>query len=134
MLGRINRAAYWLVLGGFVALYVLISMVGARPPRIGEGLLIFLCAARLHDLGKSGWWVLIPLSVELGAVIVAIAAFSTEDDYALLGGAFVAIAAFVLVLGLIPGQPHANRFGEPPKGMFPSRERRKVSETEEIFK
>ena len=134
MLGRINRATYWLILGGFAAFYVLISMVGVRPLRIAEGVLIFLCAARLHDLGKSGWWVLIPLCVELGAVVVAIAAFSTEDDYTLLGGAFVAIAGFIFVLGLIPGQPHVNRFGEPPNGMFPFRERRRVRETEEIFK
>jgi len=134
MRGRINRATYWLLLGGFAAFYVIVSMIGVRPPRIGEGLLIFLCVPRLHDLGKSGWWVVIPLSIELGAVIVAIAAFSGEEGYVLLGGAALIIAGFIVVLGLIPGQPRANRFGEPPKSIFAFKERRKVSETEEIFK
>jgi uncharacterized membrane protein YhaH (DUF805 family) len=134
MRGRINRATYWLLLGGFAAFYVIISMIGVRPPRIGEGLLIFLCVPRLHDLGKSGWWVVIPLAIELGAVIVAIAAFSGEDAYVLLGGAVLVVAGFIVVLGLIRGQPQANRFGEPPKTIFAFRERRKVSETEEIFK
>jgi uncharacterized membrane protein YhaH (DUF805 family) len=134
MRGRINRATYWLLLGSFAAFYIIISMIGVRPPRIGEGLLIFLCVPRLHDLGKSGWWVVIPLALELGAVIVAIAAFSAEDAYVLLGGAVLVFAGFIVVLGLIPGQPQANRFGEPPKSIFAFRERRKVSETEEIFK
>ena len=134
MRGRINRPTYWLLLGGFAAFYVIVSMIGIRPPRIGEGLLIFLCVPRLHDLGKSGWWVLIPLSIELGAVIVAIAAFSVEEDYVLLGSAVLIVAGFIVVLGLIPGQPQANRFGEPPKSIFAFKERRKVTETEEIFK
>jgi uncharacterized membrane protein YhaH (DUF805 family) len=133
MRGRINRATYWLCLGLLLAAFVFASMVGLRPPRIGEALLIVLCVPRLHDLGKSGWWVLIPLAIELVAAVAAIAALSLEDAYIVFGGVFLAMAGFVVVLGLIPGQPHANRFGEPPKSGFPSK-RRKLAETEEVFK
>ena len=68
------------------------------------------------------------------AIVVAIAMFSTEDAYVVFGGVFLAVAGFIVVLGLIPGQPHANRFGDPPKSPFAFRERAKVAKTEEIFK
>ena len=134
MRGRMNRATYRSILGGMVAFVVVVAMFGVRPPRIGEGLLIFLCVPRLHDLGKSGCWVLVPLGIELVALVVAFTAFSADDASVIFGGVFLVMAGFVVVLGLIPGQPHANRFGEPPKSIFPFRERRKVEETGEIFK
>lgn len=134
MRGRFNRATYWLCLCIIVGAVALMAAVGIRPPRIGEAMLILMCAPRLHDLGKSGWWVLIPLAVELVAIAVAITTVSAEDGDVLFGGAFLGIAGFIVVLGLIPGQPHANRFGDPPKSMFPFKDRRKVRETEEIFK
>lgn len=56
MWGRINRATYWAILGGMIAFVVAVSAFGYEPPRIAEGLLIFLCAPRLHDLGRSGLW------------------------------------------------------------------------------
>ena len=134
MRGRFNRATYWLCLCIIVGAVVIMAVVGIRPPRIGEAMLILMCVPRLHDLGKSGWWVLIPLGVELVAIVVAITTFSAEDGYVVFGGAFFVIAGVIVVLGLIPGQPHANRFGDPPKSMFAFKERRKVSEIEEIFK
>jgi uncharacterized membrane protein YhaH (DUF805 family) len=131
MRGRMNRATYWSILGGMVVFVIAVAAFGVRPPRIAEGLLIFLCVPRLHDLGRSGWWVLIPLGVEVVALVTAFSAFSADDAPMIFGGAFLVIAVVVVVLGLIPGQPHANRFGEPSKGPF---HRRKVREAEEIFK
>jgi len=131
MRGRMNRATYWSILGGMVVFVVVVAAFGVRPPRIAEGLLIFLCVPRLHDMGRSGWWVLIPLSAELVALVVTFTAFRSDDASMIFGGVFLAIAMFVAVLGLIPGQPHANRFGEPRKGPF---HQRKVREAEEIFK
>jgi len=129
-----NRATYWLCLGILVAAVGIMSVAGIRPPRIGEAMLILMCVPRLHDLGKSGWWVLIPISIELVAIVIAIAVFSTENAYTVFGIVFLVVAAFIVVLGLIPGQPRANRFGDPPKSPFAFRERAKVVETEEIFK
>jgi uncharacterized membrane protein YhaH (DUF805 family) len=110
------------------------AAAGIRPPRIGEAMLILLCVPRLHDLGKSGWWVLIPLGIELVAIVVAIAVSSTEDAGIVFGAVFLAVSGFIVVLGLIPGQPHANRFGDPPRSPFAFRERAKIANTEEIFK
>jgi uncharacterized membrane protein YhaH (DUF805 family) len=134
MRGRMNRATYWSILGGMVVFVIAVAAFGVRPPRIAEGLLIFLCVPRLHDLGRSGWWVLIPLGVEVAALLAVFSAFSADDAPLIFGGIFLVIAVVVVVLGLIPGQQHANRFGEPPKSIFPFRERRKVEETGEIFK
>jgi len=131
MRGRMNRATYWSILGGMVVFVIAIAAFGVRPPRIAEGLLIFLCVPRLHDLGRSGWWVLIPLGVEVVALVTAFSAFSADDAPMIFGGVFLVIAVVVVGLGLVPAEPHANRFGEPSKGAF---HRRKVREAEEIFK
>ena len=134
MRGRMNRATYWLCLGILVAAVAIMSVFGVRPPRIGEAMLLLMCGPRLRDLGRSGWWVLIPLGIELATIIVAFAVFSTEDAEVLFGSVFLAVVGFIVVLGLIPGQPHANRFGEPPKSPFAFLERRKLAETEDIFR
>ena len=134
MRGRMNRATYWLCLAILVAVVAIMSVIGIRPPRIGEAMLMLMCVPRLHDLGKSGWWVLIPIGIELVAIVAAIAMFSTEDAYIVFGAVFLVVAGFIVVLGLIPGQPQVNRFGEPPKSPFAFRERAKVSQTEEIFR
>ena len=140
MRGRMNRATYWLCLGIILAAVAIMSVFGIRPPRIGEAMLILMCVPRLHDLGKSGWWVLIPLGIELASIFgagafYAITAYSNEDAYIFFFGVvFLMLAGFIVAVGLIPGQPHANRFGEPPKSPFPFLERRKLAKTEEIFK
>lgn len=132
--GRFNRATYWLCLCIIVGAVAVMAAAGVRPPRIGEAMLVLMCVPRLHDLGKSGWWVLIPLGLEVVTVIVALTAFSPEEAYVLFAGAFLVVVGSIVVLGLIPGQPHANRFGEPPRSPFAFRERAKLAQTEEIFK
>ena len=105
--GRSRRMEYWMytlfyfaiflaLFGGFFGLAHLQGMVGA--------LCIFLCIAyaivafvpglacavrRLHDTGKSGWWILL---------------------------GFVPVADIVLlVFLLLDGTPGANRYGPDPK-------------------
>ena len=134
MRGRINRGEYWLALGIIVAFLIVVSVLGVRPPQVVELMLIFLCVPRLHDLGKSGWWVCIPLAIELVGAVAAFASFSVDEAYVVFGGVMLVVVGCVVVLGLIPGQPNANRFGDPPQSMFAFKERRKVRETEEIFK
>lgn len=134
MRGRFNRVTYWLCLCILVGAVGVMIIVGIRPPRIAEAMLVLMCVPRLHDLGKSGWWVVIPISIELIAIVVAFTVFSTEDAYIVFGAVLLAVVGFIVVLGLIPGQPHANRFGDPPKSPFAFRERAKVAKTEEIFK
>ena len=67
---------------------------------------------RLHDLGRSGWWIL-PFTV-------ITAPFSLLEG---AGGGLGALASFIVlvlsllwivVLGAFEGQRGPNRFGEPP--------------------
>ncbi len=79
---------------------------------------------RLHDLDRSGWWVVLPAApLLLGAVLLGLGVRMTGGD---MGGA--ATAGMVLIgLGIISllvlfvwfctaGTPGPNRFGEDPKG------------------
>ena len=133
MRGRMNRATYWLCLTVILAVVGVMSTFGVRPPRVGEAMLILMCVPRLHDLGKSGWWVLVPFGMEAVAIVGGIEALPGGTDV-VFAGALLIVAGFIILLGLIPGEPQANRFGEPPKSPFAFRERAKVTQTEEIFK
>jgi uncharacterized membrane protein YhaH (DUF805 family) len=134
MRGRMNRATYWLCLTIILTVVGIMSAFGVRPPRVGEAMLILMCAPRLHDLGRSGWWVLIPLGIEVVAVVAGVTVVPAEDTYVVFSGAFAVVAGFIVLLGLVPGDAQANRFGEPAKSPFAFRERAKVARTEEIFK
>ena len=112
--GRINRASYWLALGGIVLILTVIGMLGAKHGAVSEVLLIFLCVPRLHDIGKSGWFVLIGILVELAGLIIGISFFTLAEVPAILGVPAIIIVGLLIWLGSIPGNPKANRWGEPP--------------------
>lgn len=97
--GRVRRADWWyavlLILSVFTVLYVALDAVGARavswvlyPPLYWATLAV--SAKRYHDLGRSGWWLLLLL-------------------IPLVGPAWV-----VGALGFWRGQPAENRFGAVP--------------------
>ncbi len=91
--GRIRRKTYWtrwaigfIVLVGLSFLSQAIAMpmlyiIGAIPCGI---FLIIQGVKRMHDVDKSGWFVLVPI--------------------------------YNLVLALTDGTPHANSYGDDPKG------------------
>ena len=99
--GRARRKAYWMfVLFNFIAA----AIVGFIDGFIGTngtlsyiyGLAVFLPGLalgvrRLHDIGKSGWWVLIALIPLVGFIVLLI--FACTDS-----------------------QPGTNQFGPNPKG------------------
>jgi uncharacterized membrane protein YhaH (DUF805 family) len=89
----------------------------------GEALLVILCVPRLHDLGRSGWWVVLPILCEIAAVfgILFMPAPPWPNDVmagvaTLAGYAIVLIPALVLLF--IPGQRDSNRFGPAPAPGF----------------
>jgi uncharacterized membrane protein YhaH (DUF805 family) len=103
--GRINRARYWLGILGVQIFFALALSIPYGPLRIrvdagtiagfafgcfvliGVIALYAIIIKRLHDINRSGWWLLalIPLAVITGLV--------------------------VLTLGCIRGTPGSNRFG-----------------------
>jgi len=135
--GRIGRPTFWI--GWLMLLGV--HVVAGWIPLIGWALglaalyaSVCLYAKRLHDMGRSGWWQLLPIL--LGPVLVIGSAMSigfgalfaelTHGDaewaaLAGLGGLFVSLAVafvvmigFTLWVGISDSQPGDNRYGEPP--------------------
>lgn len=135
--GRIGRQAFWI--GWLMLLGV--HVVAGWIPLIGQLLSlaaifawVCLCTKRLHDMGRSGWWQVLP--IVLGPVLVLGSAMSigvgailgeiTNGDLgwaaaAGVGGLFISLAiavvvviAFTLWVGIAEGQAGENRYGEPP--------------------
>lgn len=138
--GRIGRQAFWI---GWLTLLG-VHMVAGWIPLIGWALglaalfaSVCLYTKRLHDMGRSGWWQLLPIvfgpvvvvSAALGVGISAIIAGATDGraDFAALaslGGLFGALAlagvvviGFTVWVGVSQGQVGENRYGEPPADM-----------------
>lgn len=146
--GRINRQTFWV---GIAATFVA-SMVAGALPLIG-GLVklallwpqVCLNAKRLHDMGRTGWLMLVPVAVAVAAMSLAMAfggaAFLGAGLLHHMGanlaghgafaaglgaaGGFMAVAmlvglAFLLWIGLTPGEAGDNRFGPPPPPGLPT--------------
>lgn len=104
--GRARRKEYWMfvlfnIIFSIVAT-VLDSVIGTRDPDTGYGIIsglyslavllpgLAVSARRLHDIGKSGWWLLIVLIPIIGAI-------------------------WLLVLMVTDSQPGDNEYGPNPK-------------------
>jgi uncharacterized membrane protein YhaH (DUF805 family) len=129
--GRNNRLRYWQVVGLCWLGLVVCGMVLAAGKSAGlvfEVLvgvvavpaILLICLAgvlnaikRLHDLGRSGWW--LPLMVGLD-VPLALVANGPDSGLQLVGALLQMLYSLALlaVFGGWPGQKRPNRFGEPP--------------------
>jgi uncharacterized membrane protein YhaH (DUF805 family) len=109
--GRARRREYW----GFVLFNIIISVVltvcdvvlGTYSAAASIGILtgiyalallipgIAVSVRRLHDTGRSGWWLLIVLVPLIGAIVL-------------------------LIFMLIDSQPGQNAYGSSPKGVEPT--------------
>jgi uncharacterized membrane protein YhaH (DUF805 family) len=112
--GRINRASYWLTLGGVVLILAVLRIAGAKHIAVSEVVLIFVCVPRLHDIGKSGWFVLIGIFVELASLIIGLSFFTRAEVPAIFGVAGIIIIGLLIWLGTIRGELNVNQWGEPP--------------------
>ncbi|MET4683127.1 DUF805 domain-containing protein [Brevundimonas faecalis] len=109
---RINRATYWLFIALIMAFAFVISFFNAA----GGGTWVVVAMAyimRLHDLGRTGKWVLLVFAVQFAAGIAVIFADASLHQ---IGFGLVTLAslAFTIWLGSIKGQPHANLYGQAP--------------------
>ena len=117
---RIDRKAYWIATAAIFAIAVALSFVPGVQRGTGSVtsvLFIRIFAGRLHDLGRSGWWQVLVYALE---ILAAVAGALTHAPVALVLGIVGLIhIAFVVALGLVPGQRGANRFGPPPNQPSP---------------
>jgi uncharacterized membrane protein YhaH (DUF805 family) len=87
----------------------------------GELFLVFICVPRLHDIGRSGWWTVLPIACELAGVfaislvIHPTAELDAQDIFGLatLAGLIVLFVPAIILL-CIPGHQKPNRFGQTP--------------------
>jgi uncharacterized membrane protein YhaH (DUF805 family) len=112
--GRANRAIYWLSIGLVVVLYAGISMLSRKQVGVSEGVLLAVAVPRLHDIGRTGWLTLVPIGIEVVGLIAAFSMLPLETAKIAMGVVTLVIAALMIWLGAIPGQPSLNSFGEPP--------------------
>lgn len=102
--GRARRSEYWFwvlftILGGFVLGFI-DGLMGAEVFGLLGGLFLLatfipslaVAIRRLHDIGKSGWWLLISLIPLVGTIVLII--FYVSDS-----------------------QPGSNKYGANPKGI-----------------
>lgn len=128
--GRSSRPEYW-----WYALFYVLTLGGLgfgtlffsqEEGAAGLALVAFLGPAliltvpyfavgvrRLHDIGRSGWWLSVPLA--LAFIAEAASGPTAESD---LGKALQSLAALsnvaLVVFMAMPGEPGPNKFGEPP--------------------
>ncbi|MDO5659133.1 MAG: DUF805 domain-containing protein [Paracoccus sp. (in: a-proteobacteria)] len=144
--GRASRAEYWWwILFGFLvtsALGLIEGMLGLATgdertgPISGPVELLILIPTislsirRLHDIGRSGWWVL-PLYLGVGLSLLLnlalMAAPNAVPDYPTgnLGGililfaliliAYAVYSVMILIWHILPSQPYPNRYGPVPR-------------------
>lgn len=127
--GRAPRAEFW----WFFLFQLLVSLI----PLVGTlAALAFLIPSlavtvrRFHDIGRSGWWYLLPVAVGIAMLTLlfamaganALANPGALSNIAFGGVGLVAVLVFmgVLVLQLVwlctPSQPFGNKWGPNPYG------------------
>jgi uncharacterized membrane protein YhaH (DUF805 family) len=114
--GRVGRLGFLLKIGVLIGLLVVYDAVAQGEVRALTGWLIewplFFSAAcvlsqRLHDQGRTGWW---------GAPILLAFCLSRPEAHGVLGVIELAvIVASQFWLAVMPGEPHFNRYGPPPR-------------------
>ena len=134
--GRSRRKEYWMftlfqIIFGLVATAIDYA-IGSRIDRLNYGIVYSLYSLatfipgmavtvrRLHDIGKSGWWLVgLFFLVIVAAVMVATATLGSGANaiYApiIVGLIFIAVAIVWLVFMCTDSQPGANKWGPNPK-------------------
>ena len=133
--GRCARRDFWYYVLAYFVLYIGVAIVQSiilsthlLTSLLSLGLLVpglGISVRRLHDIDRSGWWLLIGVVPGFLAVLFSIIAFmsgSVGTGFGLMGlVGIVGIAAMALLIYWYaqPGSAGDNQFGPPPPLMTP---------------
>jgi uncharacterized membrane protein YhaH (DUF805 family) len=124
--GRADRREYWLVaIGANLTIFGSAWLTAMRPVGLAGPFLVpslvaivlnlAVAVRRLHDRGKTGWWTLIWYAAPAAATMWAGRNADRDIVNAVLGlGVIVTFLWCLVELGFMPGDPAANRHGDPP--------------------
>lgn len=140
--GRSNRQEYWISVALLFVVALVLEVLHMQAASVAITIMwVITWLRRLHDIGKPGWWALVPLILIMAVVfggfalggeplVKAITAIQAMDaNYAIpdnvaylllcIGIAAVVIQfGFTIWLGAKKGDEGNNRFGAPPEDIF----------------
>lgn len=119
--GRAGRAEFWHYILIYLAITVVLGILGARVLSNLIALALFLptlgvAVRRLHDIGRSGWLVLLPV---IPAFLVAFFFFLFFPLALLLVGVVLVCFGYLIFLYAQPGMPGDNQYGAAPGSLSP---------------
>jgi uncharacterized membrane protein YhaH (DUF805 family) len=114
--GRAGRPEFWHYILLYLAMAVVLGILGARVLADLIALALFLptlgvAVRRLHDIGRSGWLVLLPM---IPAFLMAFFFFLFFPLALLLFGIMLVCSAYLIFLYAQPGTPGDNQYGPEP--------------------
>ena len=127
--GRCGRRTFWYYVAAYVVCYVVLAIVqGIFGTHVLTWLLslalllpgLGISVRRLHDTGRSGWWLLIGvvpgvLLAMMSALALAGGAGASAFAFAMLLPILMLAAAALLIYWYVqPGTAGANQYGPPP--------------------
>lgn len=129
--GRSRRKEYWMYVLGLIIVAIVLGviegvlgltqMIGPYGPLsalLAIGTLVPSLAVgvrRLHDTNRTGWWILLPIVPELGAV--AMLSTGNLPVAGILGIVALVLALVLLVFMVLEGTKGPNQYGPDPKGV-----------------
>jgi uncharacterized membrane protein YhaH (DUF805 family) len=109
--GRARRREYWLWVAGVMVLAVVLSALKMPGATLFAGLpILFAWIRRLHDLGYSGWFAPV---IDMGVNVAGFAALGFLPQPAAGAAAALLYLAALVIMGVLPGQPARNEYGQP---------------------
>ncbi len=79
--------------------------------------MIALAIKRLHDTGRSGYWMLVPIGCQIAVLMMVLSFFRSAAGtglmFALLALALLLASLIVFVFFVLAGDEHSNEYGLP---------------------
>lgn len=106
---------YWMIQSDFSKGEIVLNVVYI----ILSLLLLPIEVRRLHDVGKSGWWLMLPMLLGIGTVLALLASELLSHSFVLVSVfcalALLASCLYLLYLLFMDGEMYENRYGVSPK-------------------